>query len=113
MGIDPIRFIHDFAPRIGHAHAKDTVFIPNELYEHGTLQESTFAKPHVFGGFGWRYALPGRGAVDWWGILTALNFNRYRGGISIELEDEQFLHDERAEKNGLLSACAFLRGRYS
>lgn len=113
MGIDPVQFINEFAPRIGHAHAKDTVFLPTERYEHGTLQEPTFAKPHVFGGFGWRYALPGRGAVDWWGIMTALNFNGYRGGISIELEDEQFLSDERAEKNGLLSACAFLSGRYS
>ena len=52
MGIDPVRFVREFAGRIGHAHAKDTAFLADERYEHGTLQQATFADPHVYGGFG-------------------------------------------------------------
>ena len=110
MGVDPVRFLREFAGRVGHAHAKDTTFIEAERYEHGTLQQATFAGPHVYGGFGWRYALPGRGAVPWAEVFAALAEAGYAGGVSIELEDEEYLTDDAAERRGLVEAAAFLAG---
>jgi sugar phosphate isomerase/epimerase len=110
MGVDPVRFLAEFGPRVGHAHAKDTLFLPDERNDHGTLQQATFADPHVYGGHGWRYALPGRGAVDWPAVLRALADAGYRGGISVELEDEEFLGDEESERRGLIEARRFLQG---
>ena len=108
MAIDPVRFLREFGPRVGHAHAKDTLFIADERYDHGSLQQATFADAHVYGGHGWRYALPGRGAVDWPAVLRALADAGYRGGVSVELEDEAFLVDELAERRGLVEARRFL-----
>jgi sugar phosphate isomerase/epimerase len=109
MGIDPVKFLRDFGSRVGHVHAKDTLLIPKERYEHGTLQEATFAQPHAYGGFGWRYVLPGRGVVAWAEMLRTLAEAGYRGGVSIELEDEEFLGDEVNERKGLVEARRFLQ----
>lgn len=109
MGIDPVRFIAEFGPRIGHAHAKETVFPADAVYDHGMLQQATFAEAYVYGGHGWRYALPGRGAVDWPAVLGALAKAGYEGGLSIELEDAEYLGDEAAERRGLVEARRFLQ----
>lgn len=109
MEIDPIRFVHQFGNRIFHAHAKDTLILPEAQYLHGTLQQATFADPHVYGGFGWRYVLPGKGNVKWNELLAALVEVGYAGGISIELEDADYLGDEAAERRGLIEARRFLQ----
>ncbi|MDB5296234.1 MAG: Xylose isomerase domain protein barrel [Phycisphaerales bacterium] len=108
MGIDPVRFLREFADRVGHVHAKDTVFPEAERYEHGTLQQATFAAPHAYGGHAWRYALPGRGVVPWRAVWDALADVGYVGGVSIELEDEEYLTDEAAERRGLVDARDYL-----
>jgi sugar phosphate isomerase/epimerase len=108
MGIDPVRFAREFAPRIFHAHAKDTLIVPDELYEQGNLQPATFAKPHAFGGHSWRYAIPGQGDVPWGPVLAALRDVGYRGPLSIELEDEQFNGTTAGEQRALLAARDFL-----
>jgi sugar phosphate isomerase/epimerase len=110
MAIDPVRFVHEFAPRIFHAHAKDLAWVDEERYEHGTLQQATFAEPRAFGGHHWRYALPGHGACPWKEILGALHEQRYRGLLSIELEDEHFNGATDREQRGLIEARAFLAG---
>lgn len=109
MGIDPVRFLREFASRVGHVHAKDTALLPAERYDHGTLQQATFADPHVYGGFGWRYVIPGRGEIDWPALLRTLADVGYHGDVSIEMEDEQFLGEEARECHGLLAARDFLR----
>lgn len=111
MGIDPQRFLAEFLPRIHHVHAKDTELLEDAQYAHGNLQPATFAAPHRFGGNHWRYAIPGRGAVKWSSLLAALSAGGYRGGVSIELEDEQFNGTEAGEKQGLLAARDFLASR--
>ncbi len=108
MGIDPGRFLAEFLPRVHHAHGKDTELLEAGLYAHGNLQPATFAVPHGFGAHHWRYAIPGRGAVKWPTLLSALQAGGYRGGISIELEDEQFNGAEAGERQGLIEARDFL-----
>ena len=112
MGIDPERFLTEFFPRIHHVHGKDTELLKGEQYLHGNLQPATFGAPHRFGGHHWRYAIPGRGDVKWPALLSALQAGGYRGGVSIELEDEQFNGTEAGEKQGLLEARDFLSGKF-
>jgi sugar phosphate isomerase/epimerase len=118
MGIDPHRFLVEFLPRIHHVHGKDTELSADGLYAHGNLQSATFATPHLFGGQHWRYAIPGRGAVEWTTLLSTLHAADYGGGVSIELEDEQFNGTEAGEKQGLIEARDFLaaveaKGRFN
>lgn len=108
MGIDPLRYLREFSSRIHHVHAKDTLLIDEERYAHGTLQQATFAAPHVYGGFGWRYVLPGKGAVNWREVLAALAAAKYAGAVSIELEDADCLGDEQRERRGLIESRKFL-----
>jgi sugar phosphate isomerase/epimerase len=111
MGIDPARFLAEFAPLVFHAHAKDTALLPDGLYEHGHTQQATFDKPHDFGGHAWRYALPGHGDADWPRLLSILADAGYasRGGLlSIEMEDEQFNGTQEGEQRGLVGARDFL-----
>jgi sugar phosphate isomerase/epimerase len=110
MGIDPVRFLREFAGRIGHVHAKDTQIMEESLYEFGNLQPATLAKPHRFGGYHWRYAIPGHGEAPWATILGVLNETNYRGLISIELEDEEYNDTEAGEKRGMLESRDFLMG---
>ncbi|MGD0460892.1 MAG: sugar phosphate isomerase/epimerase [Tepidisphaeraceae bacterium] len=110
MGIDPVRFLREFAARIGHVHAKDTLIMEESLYEFGNLQPATLAEPHRFGGYHWRYAIPGHGQAPWATILRILRETNYRGVISIELEDEDYNDTEAGEKRGLLEARDFLVG---
>ena len=49
--------------------------------------------------------------MPWAAVLATLAESGYAGGISIELEDEQYLGDEAAERRGLAEAAAFLAGR--
>ena len=109
MNVDPVRFIGEFGDRIAHVHAKDVLFVAEDQYDHGTLQQATFAAAHVYGGHAWRYALPGRGIVPWRPVFEALFAAGYRGGVSIELEDADYLGDADREKEGLLLAKAFVR----
>jgi sugar phosphate isomerase/epimerase len=108
MGIDPQRFLAEFLPRIHHVHGKDTELLDAGQYDHGNLQPATFASPHRFGGNHWRYAIPGRGSVRWPALLSTLQAGGYRGGVCIELEDEQFNGTEAGEKQGLIEARDFL-----
>jgi len=110
MNIDPSRFLREFGPHIRHVHAKDTLFIEQERYDHGTLQQATFAEPHLYGGFGWRYVLPGKGVIRWPELLKDLAAIGYAGGISIELEDQDVLGPAASEQQGLRQAAAFLAG---
>jgi sugar phosphate isomerase/epimerase len=110
MGIDPARFLEEFAAHVGHVHAKDTQIIQDSLYEFGNLQPATFAQPHHYGGFHWRYCIPGHGKAPWPQLLSLLQDAKYDGIISVELEDENFNGAEAGEKRGLLASRDFLIG---
>ncbi len=108
MGIDPARFLEEFAGRVGHVHAKDTQIIHEGLYEFGNLQPATFAEPRLYGGYHWRYCVPGHGTAPWTTLLRMLKESKYDGMISVELEDENFNGSEAGEKRGLVAARDFL-----
>lgn len=110
MGIDPIRFVEEFADRVYHVHGKDTEIMAEGLYEYGTEQPATFAKGHGFGSVSWRYTIPGHGQMRWVKGFEILKARGYNGAVSIELEDENFNGSEAGEKAGILSGAHFLAG---
>ena len=108
MGIDAVRFLEEFAPRVKHVHGKDTELLSEGLYEYGHEQPPTFGKPHGFGNMSWRYTIPGHGCFRWTGGFEILKSVGYNGFVSIELEDEHFNTDEAGEKAGLLAGARYL-----
>lgn len=108
MGIDPIRFVEEFASRVYHVHGKDTELLAEGLYEYGTEQPATFGTNRGFGAMHWRYTIPGQGVVRWTRAFEILHDAGYQGAVSIELEDEHFNTDEAGEKAGLLAGASFL-----
>jgi sugar phosphate isomerase/epimerase len=108
MGIDPLRFLHEFADRVFHVHGKDTELLSEGLYRYGNFQEPTLGKPRGFGSMHWRYTIPGHGGSRWPEMLRVLHDAGYRGAVSIELEDENFNGTPEGEKAGLLHARNFL-----
>ena len=109
LGIDPIRFLQEFADRVYHVHAKDTLLMPDAAYEFGLHQPAAFAEPHKWGGHAWRYTLPGRGATPWADVFSMLRARDYQGVISVELEDEDFNGTLEGEQRGLLESLEFLK----
>lgn len=110
VGINPLCFLSEFAPRVVHIHGKDTEILDEELYDHGDLQPATFAKRHGFGAHHWRYTIPGHGLARWARMFAVLEQAGYDGAVSIELEDENFNGTEDGEKAGLIAAKDFLSG---
>lgn len=108
MGIDAERFLREFAPRVVHAHAKDTLVDTERLYELGHEQAGVFAKPLGWGGWYWRYTLPGRGQISWAPLFGLLASAGYRGAVAIELEDADYNGDLERERHGFLAARDFL-----
>ncbi len=108
MGIDPDRFIQEFASRTFHVHGKDTEVLSDEIQEHGTLQPATFAKGHGFGEHAWRYCIPGHGAARWGRLFKILKDAHYSGAVCIELEDENFNTGAEGERRGLIAGRQFL-----
>lgn len=108
MGIDPIRFVEEFADRVFHVHGKDTEIITEAVYEYGTEQPATHAKGHGFGSTFWRYTIPGHGQMRWGRAFEILAKAGYQGAVCIELEDENFNGTEDGEKAGILAGARFL-----
>lgn len=100
QGVDPVEFIRAFPDRIYHVHIKDA---------HITLNgRSGILSSHL--GFGderrgWDFRSPGRGGVDFEGIIRALNKINYSGPLSVEWEDSGM-----DREFGATEACEFVRG---
>ena len=110
MGIDPLRFLEEFAQRVHHVHGKDTEFNSENLYEFGHEQPATFAPGQGFGAWAWRYTIPGHGQSRWPAIFEKLATVGYKGLVCIELEDLRFNGTEKGEKLGLIKGREFLEG---
>jgi len=109
MGVDPVRFLGEFAARVHHVHGKDTEIFAEEIYEHGWEQPFFAAKGHGFGGAFWRYTIPGHGQVRWTRCFQILKDAGYDGRISIELEDERYNDNTAAgEQRGLKAGRDYL-----
>ncbi|MBZ0293405.1 MAG: sugar phosphate isomerase/epimerase [Anaerolineae bacterium] len=110
MGIDPLRFLREFANRVYHVHGKDTELFPENAYEYGHEQPPTFAKPYAFGSMAWRYTIPGHGVTSWVEVFRILKDHNYQGMVSVELEDQNFNGTETGEKLGITLGAQFLKG---
>ena len=110
LGVDPLRFLREFLPHVGHVHAKDTALMPEALYEYGLYQPAAFADARGFGEHVWRYTIPGHGVIDWPAIAKLLADGGYSGALSVELEDEHFNGSEAGEKMGLERSLEYLAG---
>jgi sugar phosphate isomerase/epimerase len=110
MGIDPIRFVREFASSVRHVHGKDTEIFPEAYYETGHQVSSVLGHKHEFGGTYWRYTIPGHGCARWTEAFSILEQAGYDGGVSIELEDENFNGTAEGEKLALTLAGQFLAG---
>jgi sugar phosphate isomerase/epimerase len=108
LKVDHIRFLKEFAPHVKHVHAKDTDISAEALYEFGT-QAATFAQPHRWGEWTWRYTIPGHGVARWGEIFNVLKDAGYKGAVSVELEDENFNGSEDGEKRALDVSVAYLK----
>ncbi len=108
MGIDPIRFLKEFVGRVYHVHGKDAEILADNLYEYGTEQPATFGKAKPFGGFAWRYCIPGHGLTPWCEVFNILQAHGYAGRVCIELEDMNFNDGGAEEQAGTLHAARYL-----
>jgi sugar phosphate isomerase/epimerase len=109
MGIDPLRFIREFAPQVVHVHGKDTLVDAERRYEIGHEQAGVFGEPLGWGGWSWRYTVPGRGLAPWPELLAVLREAGYQGCVAIELEDADFNGTIGGEQRGFIAARDFLR----
>ncbi len=89
LSLDPSHLVWLFVPveetiraygsRIYHVDGKDTEILPERLRKQGIL-----------GNNWWRYRVPGMGAINWGGVISALKDAGYDGAIDIENEDPLF-----------------------
>jgi sugar phosphate isomerase/epimerase len=109
MGIDPLRYLREFASRVAHVHGKDTELLSDGLYEYGHEQSPTFGQVPGFGGTSWRYTIPGHGVMRWVEAFGILKNAGYNGAVCIELEDANFNGTDEGEKQGLIAGQQFLQ----
>ena len=97
---DPVNFINAFSDRIYHVHVKDSRVSLN-----GTT--SILSSHLQFGDHrrGWDFVSPGRGDVDFEGIIRALNRIGYDGPLSVEWEDSGM-----DREHGAAESVEFVRG---
>ena len=100
QGVEPPRFIDEFADRIYHVHMKDAAV---------TLDGRTgILSSHLpFGSAnrGWDFRSVGRGDVDFEAIIRALNRIGYDGPLSVEWEDSGM-----DREHGARESCEFVKG---
>jgi sugar phosphate isomerase/epimerase len=99
LGIDYLRAAKDFAPRIFHAHAKDTEILAEGAYRYGIFSRQLTPIPWKSGW--WRYRIPGLGSVDWGKLVSVLQESGYDNVLSIEHEDPVWEGSEAKVKQGL------------
>jgi sugar phosphate isomerase/epimerase len=108
IGIDPVATIAPYIDHIVHAQAKDIQLDPRARNRYGG-----FGTVHKDGdpwrtGW-WRYRMPGRGQVDWNGVLDRLYEAGFTGTLSVEHEDPVWGGTEEKVLRGLEIAHRTLR----
>ena len=108
MGIDPVETIAEFAPAIVHTQAKDVQIFPRQRNRYGVFG-TTQKEGNPWRTGWWRYRVPGRGEVDWSGVVDALYDHGYTGAVSVEHEDPVWGGDPERVWDGLRIAYHTLR----
>ena len=99
QGIDPVEFVRRFGDRIYHVHVKDVAITLN-----GRAGLLGSYLPYDDPRRGWHPRCPGRGGLDWEGIIRALNAANYAGALAVEWSDPGM--DRLA---GAAEACRFVK----
>jgi sugar phosphate isomerase/epimerase len=99
QGVDPATFVRRFPERIFHVHVKDVALA---LDGRSSLLGSYL--PYADPRRGWQPRSPGRGGLDWEGIIRALNAAGYEGALAVEWQDPGMDRAFGAEE-----ACRFTR----
>ncbi|MCE9530845.1 MAG: sugar phosphate isomerase/epimerase [Planctomycetes bacterium] len=93
QGIDPVEFIRRFGDRIYHVHVKDAVLsldgrngVLNSYLPAGDTRR------------GWQFRTPGRGGIDWEGVIRALNAVGYVGALAVEFHDRDMEREYGADE---------------
>ena len=99
QGVDYLAFIDRFGDRIKHVHIKDA------WWSRGGESAGVFGGHLDFGDARryWDFRSPGRGRVDFEGVVRALNRVGYDGPLSVEWEDAGMDREDGAKE-----ACAFV-----
>ncbi|GAA3400023.1 sugar phosphate isomerase/epimerase [Paenibacillus hodogayensis] len=113
LGIDPIRFLREFAGRIGHVHAKDCAILPEQVYMYGRHQPPAFGHGIKSSEGPWRYTIPGEGEADWGRIAFELELSGYEGAVTIELEDHRYKGSVSEHRRGLVKSLDHLSRFFS
>ena len=99
LGIDYLRAVKEFAPKIFHAHAKDTEMLAEGQYRYGLFGRQLDPIPWKSGW--WRYRMPGLGSINWGRFVSTLQESGYNYVLSIEHEDPVWEGSEEKVKTGL------------
>jgi len=99
QGVDPVEFVRHFGERIYHVHIKDVALTLNG--RSGLLNSYL---PKGDPRRGWHFRSPGRGGIDWEGVIRALNEVGYDGALAVEVSDAGMNREVAAEE-----ACKFVQ----
>ena len=108
LGIDPVTALKPYVDRIPHAQAKDAQLDPAARDRYGFFGK-TISREHAWDEGWWRYRVPGRGQVDWSGVVDTLYEGGFAGVLSVEHEDPVWGGTEEKVKQGLEIAYRTLR----
>ena len=100
QGVDYLAFLREFGARVFNVHVKDVWWsdVPTPI--------GVFGGHADFGADGraWDFRSPGRGRVDFEGIIRLLNHAGYQGPLTVEWEDPMM-----DREHGAREAAAFVR----
>lgn len=100
QGVDYLAFLREFADRLFNVHVKDV------WWSDRPAEAGVFGGHVDFGADGrfWDFRSPGRGRIDFEGIVRLLNHAGYRGPLTVEWEDPMM-----DREHGATEAAAFVR----
>ena len=108
LGIDPVTALKPYVDRIPHAQAKDAQLDAKARDRYGFFGR-TIEREHPWDEGWWRYRVPGRGQVDWNGVVDTLYEGGFTGVLSVEHEDPVWSGSPERVKQGLEIAYRTLR----
>ena len=100
QGVDYLGFVREFGDRIHNCHVKDV------WWSDRPTPIGTFGGHEDFGceGRQWDFRSPGRGRIDFEGLVRALNHVGYQGPLTVEWEDPMM-----DREHGAREAATFTR----
>jgi sugar phosphate isomerase/epimerase len=100
QGVDYLAFLREFGHKVFNVHVKDV------WWSEGGTEIGVFGGHSEFGQDGrfWDFRSPGRGRVDFEGIVRLLGHADYQGPLTVEWEDPMM-----DREHGATEAAAFVR----